>query len=190
MHVFEGEASNMKLTTSEDMEKAQSAFSEPLETRVGGGYDVHAFTDGDAVMLGGVSIPHDRGLAGHSDADVVLHALTDAILGALADGDIGSHFPPSDPQWRGASSDRFLAFAVERVKARGGAIAHLDTTVICEAPKIGPHRDAMRERIASICGIEMSRVGVKATTSEQLGFTGRREGIAAQATATLRLPAG
>ena len=190
VHVFEGEPSNMKLTTSEDMERARLAFAEPLETRVGGGYDVHAFTDGDAVMLGGLRIPHDRGLAGHSDADVVLHALTDAILGALADGDIGSHFPPSDPQWRGASSDRFLAFAAERVRTRGGVIAHLDTTVICEAPKVGPHRDAMRERIAAICGIEVSRVGVKATTSEQLGFTGRREGIAAQATATLRLPAG
>jgi 2-C-methyl-D-erythritol 4-phosphate cytidylyltransferase/2-C-methyl-D-erythritol 2,4-cyclodiphosphate synthase len=139
-------------------------------------------------MLGGVRIPHTRGVVGHSDADVALHALTDAILGALADGDIGSHFPPSDPQWRGASSDRFLAFACERVRARGGLIANLDATVVCEAPRVGPHRDAMRERIAAIAGIAPERVGVKATTSEELGFTGRREGIVAMATATIRLP--
>ena len=137
------------------------------------GFDVHAFGDGDHVMLGGIRIAHDRGLSGHSDADVVLHALVDAILGALADGDIGAHFPPSDPQWRGASSDRFLRFAVERVQARGGMIAHLDMTIVCEAPKIGPHRDAMRARIAEIAGIALDRVGVKATTSEGLGFTGR-----------------
>ncbi len=139
-------------------------------------------------MLGGVRIAHGQRLSGHSDADVVLHALTDAMLGALADGDIGAHFPPSDPQWRGASSDRFLAFAVERVKARGGRIAHLDITVVCEAPKIGPHRDAMRAKIAEIAGIALERVAVKATTSEKLGFTGRGEGIAAYATATVRLP--
>ena len=156
--------------------------------RTGTGFDVHAFGDGDHVMLGGVRIPHDRGLTGHSDADVVLHALVDAILGALADGDIGVHFPPSDPQWRGASSDRFLTFAVERVRARGGMIAHLDVTIVCEAPRIGPHRDAMRARIAEIAGISLDRVAVKATTSEKLGFTGRGEGIAALATATVRLP--
>jgi 2-C-methyl-D-erythritol 4-phosphate cytidylyltransferase / 2-C-methyl-D-erythritol 2,4-cyclodiphosphate synthase len=149
---------------------------------------VHAFADGDHVWLGGVRIAHDRGVTGHSDADVGLHALVDAILGALADGDIGFHFPPSDPQWKGASSDRFLKFAVERVAARGGRVVNLDLTVVCEAPKVGPHRDAMRARIAEIAGISIDRVGVKATTSEKLGFTGRREGIAAMATATIRLP--
>ncbi|MDB5600375.1 MAG: 2-C-methyl-D-erythritol 4-phosphate cytidylyltransferase [Xanthobacteraceae bacterium] len=189
VHVFDGEATNMKLTTPDDFAKAEAAHLMALgDVRTGGGFDVHAFGDGDHVMLGGVPIAHTRGLSGHSDADVVLHALVDAILGALSDGDIGQHFPPSDPQWRGAASDRFLAFAVERVRARGGMIAHLDTTVICEAPKIGPHRDAMRARIAQIAGIAIDRVAVKATTSEQLGFTGRREGIAAMASATVRLP--
>jgi 2-C-methyl-D-erythritol 4-phosphate cytidylyltransferase / 2-C-methyl-D-erythritol 2,4-cyclodiphosphate synthase len=149
---------------------------------------VHAFAAGDHVMLGGVRIAHGQALSGHSDADVVLHAVTDALLGALADGDIGAHFPPSDPQWRGASSDRFLKFAVERVAARGGRIAHIDITVVCEAPKIGPHRDAMRSKIAEIAGLAPERVAVKATTSEKLGFTGRGEGIAAYATATIRLP--
>jgi 2-C-methyl-D-erythritol 4-phosphate cytidylyltransferase/2-C-methyl-D-erythritol 2,4-cyclodiphosphate synthase len=139
-------------------------------------------------MLGGVRIPHKQGLSGHSDADVVLHALVDAILGALADGDIGVHFPPTDPQWRGASSDRFLAFAVERLRARGGVIAHLDVTVVCEAPRIGSHRDAIRSRVADIAGISVDRVGVKATTSEKMGFTGRGEGMAAFANATVRLP--
>jgi 2-C-methyl-D-erythritol 4-phosphate cytidylyltransferase/2-C-methyl-D-erythritol 2,4-cyclodiphosphate synthase len=152
------------------------------------GFDVHGFAAGDHVMLGGVRISHPRGLSGHSDADVVLHALVDAILGALADGDIGVHFPPSDPQWCGASSDRFLAFAVERVRARGGRIAHLDVTVVCEAPRIGPHRDAMRARIAEIAGVPIERVAVKATTSEKMGFTGRGEGMAAFANATVRLP--
>jgi 2-C-methyl-D-erythritol 4-phosphate cytidylyltransferase / 2-C-methyl-D-erythritol 2,4-cyclodiphosphate synthase len=149
---------------------------------------VHAFTAGDHVMLGGIRVAHSQGLSGHSDADVVLHALVDAILGALAEGDIGVHFPPSDPQWRGASSDRFLSFAAERVAARGGRIAHLDVNVVCEAPRIGPHRDAMRARIAEIAGISTERVAVKATTSEKLGFTGRAEGMAAFATATVRLP--
>jgi 2-C-methyl-D-erythritol 4-phosphate cytidylyltransferase/2-C-methyl-D-erythritol 2,4-cyclodiphosphate synthase len=158
------------------------------DVRIGSGYDVHAFADGDHVMLGGVRVPHNRGLTGHSDADVALHALVDAILGALADDDIGAHFPPSDPQWRGASSDMFLAFAVERVRARRGRIAHLDLTIVCEAPRVGPHRDAMRQRIAQIAAVSLDRVAVKATTSEKLGFTGRREGIAAHATATIRLP--
>jgi 2-C-methyl-D-erythritol 4-phosphate cytidylyltransferase/2-C-methyl-D-erythritol 2,4-cyclodiphosphate synthase len=139
-------------------------------------------------MIGGVRIPHDRGLTGHSDADVALHALVDAILGALAEGDIGVHFPPSDAQWRGVSSDRFLAFAVERVAARGGRIAHLDLSIVCEAPRIGPCRDIIRKRIAEIAKIDETRVGVKATTSEGLGFVGRHEGIAAYATATVRLP--
>jgi 2-C-methyl-D-erythritol 4-phosphate cytidylyltransferase / 2-C-methyl-D-erythritol 2,4-cyclodiphosphate synthase len=187
VHIFPGEAGNMKFTTEDDFARAvaQSALS---DIRTGNGYDVHAFGPGDHVMLGGVRIAHSHGLSGHSDADVGLHALVDAILGALADGDIGSHFPPSDPQWRGASSDRFLAYAVERVRAHGGMVAHLDLTIVCEAPKIGPHRDAMRARIAEISGLTIDRVGVKATTSEQLGFTGRREGIAALATATVRLP--
>jgi 2-C-methyl-D-erythritol 4-phosphate cytidylyltransferase/2-C-methyl-D-erythritol 2,4-cyclodiphosphate synthase len=186
---FEGEANNTKLTTPEDFTRAEAAAMAALgDVRTGSGTDVHQFAEGDHVWLGGVRIPHDRGVTGHSDADVVLHALVDAILGALADGDIGVHFPPSDPQWKGASSDRFLAFAVERVRARGGIIAHLDATVICEAPRVGPHRDAIRARIAEIAGIAVDRVAVKATTSEAMGFTGRREGILAFATATVRLP--
>jgi 2-C-methyl-D-erythritol 4-phosphate cytidylyltransferase/2-C-methyl-D-erythritol 2,4-cyclodiphosphate synthase len=186
---FAGEAANVKLTTPEDFARfAAESGSALADIRTGSGYDVHAFVPGDHVMLGGVRIAHSAGLSGHSDADVVLHALVDAILGALAEGDIGVHFPPSDPQWRGASSDRFLAFAVERVRARGGRIAHLDVNVVCEAPRIGPHRDAMRARIAEIAKISVERVAVKATTSEKLGFTGRREGMAAFATATVRLP--
>ena len=186
---FEGEVGNVKLTTADDfvrLEAMQHAASG--DVRIGFGFDVHPFSEGDHVMLGGVRIAHERSAAGHSDADVVLHALVDAILGALAEGDIGVHFPPSDPQWRGVASDRFLAFAVERVRARGGRIAHLDVTVVCEGPRIGPHRDAMRERIAAIAAVPVGRVAVKATTSERLGFTGRREGIAAFANATIRLP--
>lgn len=187
--VFEGEAGNVKLTTNEDFARAELMHAATLtDVRTGNGFDVHAFADGDHVMLGGVRIPHRRGVTGHSDADVALHALVDAILGALAEGDIGQHFPPSDPQWRGASSDRFLAFACERVRARGGVIGHLDVTVVCEAPRVSPHRDAMRARIAAIAGIATERVAVKATTSERLGFTGRGEGLVAMATATLRLP--
>jgi 2-C-methyl-D-erythritol 4-phosphate cytidylyltransferase/2-C-methyl-D-erythritol 2,4-cyclodiphosphate synthase len=186
---FEGETANVKLTTGDDFARAEALRLTALaDVRTGNGFDVHAFGDGDHVMLGGVQIAHGRGLSGHSDADVVLHALVDALLGALADGDIGQHFPPSDPQWRGVSSDRFLAFAAERVRARGGMIAHLDVTVVCEAPRIGPHRDAIRERIAAIAGIAANRVAVKATTSEKMGFTGRGEGIVAIATATVRLP--
>jgi 2-C-methyl-D-erythritol 4-phosphate cytidylyltransferase/2-C-methyl-D-erythritol 2,4-cyclodiphosphate synthase len=186
---FEGEAGNVKLTTGEDFTRAETASLATLgDVRTGFGFDVHQFGDGDHVVLGGVRISHRRGLSGHSDADAVLHALVDAILGALADGDIGVHFPPTDVQWRGASSDRFLAFAVERVRLRGGRIAHLDVTVVCESPRIGPHRDAMRGRIAEIAGIPIERVGVKATTSEKMGFTGRGEGLAAFANATVRLP--
>ena len=186
---FEGEAENVKLTTDGDFVRAEAAkFAALSDVRMGFGFDVHSFDAGDHVMLGGVRISHPRGLSGHSDADVVLHALVDAILGALADGDIGVHFPPSDPQWRGASSDRFLAFAAERVRARGGLIAHLDATIVCEAPRIGPHRDAMRARIAEIAGVAIERVAVKATTSEKMGFTGRGEGMAAFANATVRLP--
>jgi 2-C-methyl-D-erythritol 4-phosphate cytidylyltransferase / 2-C-methyl-D-erythritol 2,4-cyclodiphosphate synthase len=186
---FEGEAGNVKLTTNDDFTRAEATKLAALsDVRTGFGFDVHQFGDGDHVMLGGVRIAHPRGLSGHSDADVVLHALVDAILGALADGDIGVHFPPTDPQWRGASSDRFLAFAVDRLRARGGRIAHLDVTVVCEAPRVGPHRDAIRARIAEIAGVPIERVGVKATTSEKMGFTGRGEGMAAFANATVRLP--
>jgi len=187
--VFDGDSANIKITYPEDFMRAEAMQLANLsDIRTGSGIDVHAFGTGDHVMIGGVRIAHSQALTGHSDADVGLHALTDAILGALADGDIGAHFPPSDPQWKGASSDRFLKFACDRVTARGGRIAHLDLTIVCEAPKIGPHRDAIREMIARIAGVTVDRVAVKATTSEQLGFTGRREGIAAYATATIRLP--
>jgi 2-C-methyl-D-erythritol 4-phosphate cytidylyltransferase / 2-C-methyl-D-erythritol 2,4-cyclodiphosphate synthase len=187
--VFAGEAGNVKLTTNEDFLRAQILSGATLgDVRTGNGLDVHAFGDGDHVMLAGVRIPYSRGLTGHSDADVALHAVVDAILGALAEGDIGVHFPPSDPQWRAAASDRFLAFACDRVRARGGIIAHLDVTIVCEAPRIGPHRDQMRARIAAIAGIAVDRVAIKATTSEKLGFTGRGEGIVAMAAATVRLP--
>ena len=186
---FKGEAGNVKLTTDDDFSRAEVAKLAALsDVRTGFGFDVHQFGDGDHVMLGGVRIPHGRGLSGHSDADVVLHALVDAILGALSEGDIGVHFPPTDAQWRGVSSDRFFAFAVERVHARGGRIAHIDVTIVCEAPRIGPHRDQMRTRIAELAGIPIERVGVKATTSEKMGFTGRGEGMAAFANATVRLP--
>ena len=189
VNVFGGEAGNVKLTTSEDFERAEALRMAALgDVRTGSGFDVHAFGDGDHIMLAGVRIAHDRGVTGHSDADVALHALVDAILGALAEGDIGVHFPPSDPQWRGASSDRFLAFACERVRARSGMIAHLDVTIVCEAPRIGPHRDAMRARIAAIAGVPIERVAIKATTSVKMGFTGRSEGIVDMATATVRLP--
>ncbi|NMN56355.1 2-C-methyl-D-erythritol 4-phosphate cytidylyltransferase/2-C-methyl-D-erythritol 2,4-cyclodiphosphate synthase [Xanthobacter sp. SG618] len=188
---FAGETGNIKLTTAEDMTRAAaSTLADLPDVRTGTGFDVHAFGPGDHVMLGGVAVPHGFGLVGHSDADVGLHALTDALLGALCDGDIGAHFPPSDPQWKGASSDRFLAHAVDKVKARGGRIAHLDLTLICEAPNVGPHRDAIRAEIARITGVPAARISVKATTTEKLGFTGRREGIAAMASATIRLPAG
>jgi 2-C-methyl-D-erythritol 4-phosphate cytidylyltransferase / 2-C-methyl-D-erythritol 2,4-cyclodiphosphate synthase len=187
--VFAGETTNVKLTTNDDFTRAETLRIAALaDVRTGNGFDVHAFGDGDHVMLAGIRIANDRGVTGHSDADVALHALVDAILGALAEGDIGFHFPPSDPQWRGASSDRFLSFACERVRARAGMIAHLDVTIVCETPRVGPHRDAMRARIAAIAGIPIGRVAVKATTSEKLGFTGRGEGLAAMATATVRLP--
>ena len=186
---FAGETGNIKITTPEDFARSEAMqFAALGDVRTGNGIDVHAFGPGDNVIVGGVRIPHDKALTGHSDADVGLHALVDAILGALADGDIGAHFPPSDPQWKGASSDRFFTFAVERVAARGGRIAHLDLTIVCESPRIGPYRDAMRARIAELAHLGLNRVAVKATTSEKLGFTGRGEGIAAYATATVRLP--
>jgi 2-C-methyl-D-erythritol 4-phosphate cytidylyltransferase/2-C-methyl-D-erythritol 2,4-cyclodiphosphate synthase len=152
------------------------------------GFDVHRLADGEELWLGGIQIDHSQGLAGHSDADVALHALTDALLGALGDGDIGTHFPPSDPQWRGARSDQFVRHAAQLIRTAGGQIDHVDVTLICEAPKIGPHRPAMRTAIADMLGISERCVSVKATTTERLGFTGRGEGIAAQAIATIRMP--
>ena len=178
--LVEGDPALKKITFAEDF-----AMPSPAVTRTGLGYDVHAFAEGDHVWLCGVEIPHDRALAGHSDADVGLHALTDAILGALGEGDIGDHFPPSDPQWKGAPSHGFLEHARDLAAARAMAIHHVDVTLICEAPKIGPHRAAMRSRIAEILAIPEKSVSVKATTTEKLGFTGRGEGIAAQAIATL-----
>lgn len=189
--VFPGDPANVKLTHPEDFDAAERRLrghQAMNDVRTGQGYDVHAFGDGDHVWLGGVRIDHDRGVIAHSDGDVVLHAATDALLGALGDGDIGTHFPPSDPQWKGASSDRFLAHAAALLAAHGGVLSNLDVTVVCEAPRIGPHRDAMRQRIATILGIEPGRIGIKATTSEKMGFTGRREGLAALAVATIRLP--
>ena len=156
-----------------------------MDVRLGNGYDVHRFGQGDHVVLCGVAIPFGRGLQGHSDADVGMHAITDALYGALAEGDIGQHFPPSDPQWKGAASEIFLRHAVGRAAARGFRIANVDCTLVCERPKIGPHAEAMRAALARIIGIEAARISVKATTSERLGFTGREEGIAALATATL-----
>ncbi|MGD9543081.1 MAG: bifunctional 2-C-methyl-D-erythritol 4-phosphate cytidylyltransferase/2-C-methyl-D-erythritol 2,4-cyclodiphosphate synthase [Methylocystis sp.] len=193
VHIFEGDAANFKLTTQQDFARAmellkQPGFADLPDIRMGQGYDVHAFGPGDAVWLGGVSIPHTHGLAGHSDADVLSHAITDAILGAIAEGDIGAHFPPSDPQWKGAASSIFLARACDLVRARGGAIANVDATIICEAPKIGPHREGIRESLAATMGVDIGRVAVKATTTERLGFTGRQEGMAALAIATVRLP--
>lgn len=184
-----GDARLHKLTYAEDMAILAGLLGiGTMRTAVGMGYDVHRLVANKPLWIGGIEIAHSHGLDGHSDADVALHALTDAILGALGDGDIGDHFPPSDPQWRGAASHRFLSFAADRVGARGGRIDHVDLTIIAEAPKIGPHRAAMRARIAEILAIPLERVSVKATTTERLGFTGRREGIAAQAVATLQLP--
>lgn len=176
-----------KLTTEQDWARAEALLAGRMVTRTGTGFDVHGFSGEGPVMLGGIEVPSERGLAGHSDADVVLHAITDALLGAAALGDIGEHFPPSDPQWKGVSSDRFLAHAAELVRALGGCIDHVDCTIVCEAPRLSPYRGAMRCRIADIMGISEGQVSVKATTTEGMGFTGRREGIAAQATATIRL---
>ncbi len=178
-------AGNFKLTTESDMEAARLRLMANVpDVRTGNGYDVHQLVPGDHVTLCGLRIAHDRSLKGHSDADVGLHALTDALLGTIGEGDIGSHFPPSDERWRGAPSDIFLRHAVSLVCERGGTITHLDVTLICEAPKIGPHRDAMRSRISTIAGVAVERVAVKATTNEKIGFIGRGEGIAAMATAT------
>jgi len=183
----EGDPMLDKLTSPADWERAEQLQTARLISRTGMGFDVHAFAGEGPVMLGGIEVPHDRGLAGHSDADVVLHAITDALLGAAGLGDIGQHFPPSDPQWKGASSDIFLSHAADLIRHMGGIIDFVDCTLICEAPKLSPYRDAMRSRIAEILGLSLSRVGIKATTTERLGFTGRGEGIAAQAVATIRM---
>jgi 2-C-methyl-D-erythritol 4-phosphate cytidylyltransferase/2-C-methyl-D-erythritol 2,4-cyclodiphosphate synthase len=183
-----GDPALEKLTYDADFARAEDRLAARLGPRTGIGFDVHAFGPGGSLWLGGIEIAHDRGLVGHSDADVALHALTDAILGALGAGDIGDHFPPGDPEWRGAPSALFLEHAAALVERAGGLIAHVDVTIICEAPRIGPHRAAMREKIASLLRLAPGRVSVKATTTERLGFTGRGEGIAAQAVATLRLP--
>ena len=190
--LVEGAEDNRKLTTAEDLKLADELLRPKAAnagiSRVATGYDVHAFGPGDAVMLCGVSIPHPKKLIGHSDADVGLHALTDALLGTIAEGDIGVHFPPSDARWRGAPSELFLKHAAAKIKERGGSIVHVDVTLLCEAPRIGPYRDEMRTRIAAMLDLDRSRVSIKATTNEGLGFIGRGEGIAAFATATVSLP--
>jgi 2-C-methyl-D-erythritol 4-phosphate cytidylyltransferase / 2-C-methyl-D-erythritol 2,4-cyclodiphosphate synthase len=186
--VTPGDERAFKVTNPEDFAKAAAMTTPCFSSRAASGFDVHRFGPGDHVWLCGVQIPHSHGLIGHSDADAGLHALTDALLGTISAGDIGDHFPPSDPQWKGAASDRFLAHAATLVRAAGGIIDHVDVTLICERPKIGPHRAAMRARIAEVLGIAMARVSVKATTTEMLGFTGRSEGLAAQAMASVRLP--
>jgi 2-C-methyl-D-erythritol 4-phosphate cytidylyltransferase/2-C-methyl-D-erythritol 2,4-cyclodiphosphate synthase len=185
----EGDPALEKITTPADFRRAEDWLASQLVPRTGMGFDVHAFAGEGPIMLGGIPVPHSRGLAGHSDADVVLHAITDALLGAAGLGDIGEHFPPSNPQWKGASSDRFLRHAVDLLLARAAIIDHLDCTIIAEEPKVGPYRAAMRDRIAEIAGLRADQVSIKATTTEGLGFTGRREGIAAQAVASIRWPA-
>lgn len=189
VRLVEGAEQLFKITTEDDLIRAKQMTEGALEPRVGTGFDVHRLGPGEKITLCGLEIAHDRTLIGHSDADVGLHAITDALLGTIADGDIGSHFPPSEPQWKGAASDRFLVHARDLVHARGGRITHIDLTLICERPKIGPHRPEMRKRIAEILALPEGRISVKATTSEKLGFTGRGEGIAAQAAATVLLPA-
>ena len=187
IQLLAGEPRLMKLTYPEDFAMAEALL--PRQIRVGQGFDAHRWGPGSSVWLCGVEIPHDQTLIGHSDADAGLHALTDALLGAMGDGDIGDHFPPTDPQWKGASSDRFLVHAVERLHARGGRLVNVDVTLICERPKVKPHRQAMRERLAALLSLPLDAVSVKATTTEAMGFTGRGEGLAAQALATIDLPA-
>ena len=192
--IVPGEADNLKITGPADFDRAAGILNarnlkgQPMGIRLGNGFDVHRFGPGDHVMLCGVAVPHGRGLQGHSDADVGMHAITDAIYGALAEGDIGRHFPPSDPQWKGAASEIFLRHAADLARAKGWQIANIDCTLICERPKVGPHAGAMQAALAAIMGVDPGAVSVKATTSERLGFTGREEGIAAIAAATLRLP--
>jgi 2-C-methyl-D-erythritol 4-phosphate cytidylyltransferase / 2-C-methyl-D-erythritol 2,4-cyclodiphosphate synthase len=186
----EGDPMLEKLTYPADFARAETLLGASRVPRTGFGFDVHAFAAGRELWLGGIRIEHDRGLAGHSDADVALHALTDALLGAIGAGDIGDHFPPSDPRWRGASSDRFLAHARDMIEARGGTISHVDLTIICETPRIGPYKARMRERVAALLRLPLERTSIKATTTERLGFTGRGEGIAAQAVATVLIADG
>jgi 2-C-methyl-D-erythritol 4-phosphate cytidylyltransferase / 2-C-methyl-D-erythritol 2,4-cyclodiphosphate synthase len=186
--IVAGSEDNVKITFGEDLVRVEQTLAGSLQARVGTGFDVHAKQDGRALMLCGIAVPHAWGLAGHSDADVGIHALCDAIYGALAEGDIGRHFPPSSEEWRDADSARFLRHAAERIAARGGKLSNADVTLICEAPKIGPHAPAMRARLAELLGVDEGRVSVKATTTERLGFTGRGEGIAAQAVASVLLP--
>lgn len=178
-----------KITHPADFAAAEARLASTMRVRTATGYDVHRFAEGEELWLGGVRIPHSKGLSGHSDADVALHAITDALLGTIGAGDIGMHFPPSDPQWRGAASARFLEHAASLVAAEGGVLDFIDLTLICEAPKIGPHREAIRASVAAILGLELGQVSIKATTTERLGFTGRGEGMAAQAVATVRVPA-
>ena len=195
-----GDEDNLKITTEQDFARAERILAAQgerdltvaaaLETRVGMGFDVHRFGPGDHLMLGGVAVPHTQGVVSHSDGDVVLHAIVDAVLGAMAAGDIGTHFPPSDEAWRDADSARFVAHALKLLAERGGRLSHVDVTVICQRPRIGPHREAMMARLADVLGLGPARISLKATTTERLGFTGRGEGIAAQAVATVRLPAG
>jgi 2-C-methyl-D-erythritol 4-phosphate cytidylyltransferase/2-C-methyl-D-erythritol 2,4-cyclodiphosphate synthase len=187
VHLVEGSEANVKLTTAEDLALATRVAAQTGDVRTGHGFDVHRFTAGDHLWLCGIRVPHTCALEGHSDADAALHALTDALLGAIGDGDIGEHFPPGDPRWKSAPSHIFLGHAAARVRARGGIISNVDVTILCEAPRIAPHRGAMRARIAEILGIDPVRVAVKATTTEGLGFAGRREGLAALATATVIL---
>ena len=188
--LLDAPAANFKITTKEDLDRAmmQQMGSRLPDVRTGHGYDVHRLVPGETITLCGVEIAHDRSLSGHSDADVGLHALTDALLATVGDGDIGTHFPPSDPKWKQADSSTFLQFAIQRIRDSGGIVSHLDVTLVCERPKIGPHREQMRERIGSICGLNPGRVSVKATTNETIGFIGREEGIAAMATATVVFP--
>ncbi|MGR3679698.1 MAG: bifunctional 2-C-methyl-D-erythritol 4-phosphate cytidylyltransferase/2-C-methyl-D-erythritol 2,4-cyclodiphosphate synthase [Paracoccaceae bacterium] len=183
--IVPGDADNLKITRPEDFVRAERILRKDMDIRLGNGYDVHRFGPGSSVILCGVEIDHDRGLQGHSDADVGMHAVSDAIYGALAEGDIGRHFPPSDPQWKGAASEIFLRHAVELAQKRRFTISNVDCTLVCEHPKIGPHADRMRAAMAAVMGLEPGRVSIKATTSERLGFTGRSEGIAAIATAAL-----
>lgn len=186
--MVEGDPALEKLTYDEDFARAEQRLAGRLVSRTGFGFDVHAFTEGDGLWLGGLRIPHSRGLKGHSDADVLLHAIVDALLGAIGEGDIGVHFPPSDPQWRGAPSSLFVEHARGLIEARGGRIDHVDATLICEAPRLRPHRDGILHRLAALLRVPIGRISIKATTTERLGFTGRGEGIAAQAVATVRIP--
>jgi 2-C-methyl-D-erythritol 4-phosphate cytidylyltransferase/2-C-methyl-D-erythritol 2,4-cyclodiphosphate synthase len=186
--IVPGDPGLEKLTYEEDFVRAEAMLAARLVSRTSLGFDVHAFAPGDGVWLGGILVPHDKGLAGHSDADVLLHAITDALLGAIGEGDIGIHFPPSDPKWKGAPSSLFVEHARTLIESRGGRIDHVDATLVCEAPKLGPHREAIRARIAALLRVPVARTSIKATTTERLGFAGRGEGIAAMAVATVRLP--